>query len=773
MKLKEWGYMRHRSRKGTATGDQTHRDMSEGGRDEEREGSADESDASLTNEQSIQQQEGNTTLLEDAQESVYPVFNLFSHEYHAESDTTWCDTHHLDLTDAYSSLLPMIDPWSQVSDVLMDMLAAVLASDSQELERLILANQNHINLPIGTPFNIPGGRFFNHPARQSCVMLEHPNQTLLDIACALPAGPVVWVLVANGANGSTHPLGTDLAFHNAIKNGRAITVQSLCFTNRSSVNGTPGMTWRPLLQAVFWNQPECVKILLDRGANVNDTAPMLDGIPLKGALQLALDRREEHYSNQDIRTRSEKCMKLLLDADADIHVLPAGDVDALTPWETFIKPFQSAPYWFLHLTPMELHGLQAFIQKGADLQVPLSGFPCSAPTCTTFTHQVLWHTTPALARLLIDSCNPSPGANGEGLLHEILGSCPDAKRHPSDTLRDIAVLLQGGADPNLPDGNGVTPLQICIDICPAVDMVARFQALLDGGADPEARYPDGGGVFARAARAFDEPLRSEVLHILVSKWKGRKERELWRQSCFPIQAEPSLADVLRYTAQNDGWAAEVHRLVPEDVKEELRKAAFSVVVSNFFDAISHKAKTGEEALTDQERDDLRHVVSLRHASALPPYQFDQDLVMALLSPAPRPTTSPQMSTRLVEITEHEMDLDVASPSSDTTITPSLPLDSRRSSLLDFPTSLGTNLPTPIAMDMDTPRELPASRRASESGTASDEGADFFFPTTTQIRWPKVDKGVKPGDLKKAAKRVLKYRCKSCVDGNLLTKAEYL
>lgn len=76
------------------------------------------------------------------------------------------------------------------------------------------------------------------------------------------------------------------------------------------------------------------------------------------------------------------------------------------------------------------------------------------------------------------------------------------------------------------------------------------------------------------------------------------------------------------------------------------------------------------------------------------------------------------------------------------------------------------------MDLDNPQ----SRSPSPDPKfidSSDDSVGFLFPTTTQIRWPKVDKGVKPGDLKRAAKRVLKYRCKSCVDGNLLTKAEYL
>jgi hypothetical protein len=191
------------------------------------------------------------------------------------------------------SLLPMIDPWAQTvlppSDVVLEMLAAVLGSDSQKLEQLVRANPSHINHPIGLPFDAHGGRFFNHPSMQHCVISQHSAQTLLDIACALPTGPVVWVLLAYGAKGSSHPLGTDLALHNAIKNGRLHTVQTLLQGGHSDVNGSPANLWRPLLQATFWNFPEIVRCLLDRGVRVNDISSEAEGKRLpKPASQGAL-----------------------------------------------------------------------------------------------------------------------------------------------------------------------------------------------------------------------------------------------------------------------------------------------------------------------------------------------------------------------------------------------------------------------------------------------------------------------------------------------------
>jgi hypothetical protein len=73
------------------------------------------------------------------------------------------------------------------NDIVMGMLGIVLEADAQKLEHLVRTNPNQINYPIGLPFDAHGGRFFNHPVMQQCVILQHEEQTLLDIACALPS----------------------------------------------------------------------------------------------------------------------------------------------------------------------------------------------------------------------------------------------------------------------------------------------------------------------------------------------------------------------------------------------------------------------------------------------------------------------------------------------------------------------------------------------------------------------------------------------------------
>ncbi|KAF2714538.1 ankyrin [Pleomassaria siparia CBS 279.74] len=765
MKLKEWGYTRQKSRRGTIDPPRKEQDPKE-----TRDDSDGESDRSAAGheQRGVEENVNTEALMQEAEESVEP-FVMSYYRYRVDShEFLQQQTPQITPTDQYNSLLPAISPWSQggmaVSDVVMDMLAEVLANDSQKLEQMILANPNHVNLPIGMPFDAHGGRFFNHPATQQCVILQHANQTILDIACALPSGPVVWVLVGNGANGSTHPLGTDLALHNAIRNGRNMTVQSLLFTNRSSVNGIPGTSWKPLLQATLWNVPDVVRILLDRGASVNDIAPAVAGMPFKSALQLALDWRANNYHNQPDRERCEKIMKMLMDAGANIHVPPTEDLNSLTPFETFIKPWQSNPLWMKNLSANDLYCLEAFIRRGADIQLPFSGFPCSASSGNTFQHQVLWHSTPTIARLLIDHAIPSPEANGSNLLHEVLGSCPDAKRHPVDTLRDIEVLLQRGAGPNAPDRRGTTPLITCIEQCPAVDIVPRLTALLKGGADPELESANGTIPLVRAMRNFEEPLLSQILQLLVSKFRGRTHPG-WHGRYFPISSEPTtLAQVLLYTSQNAGFAAESQRMMPEDARPSFQRAAFGVASSNFLDALTNRVRETDAGLTSQEIDELRHVIVLRKAYGLPAYIFDQDVVMTLLTASPAPHHS------LTSMMAHPH-LSISSPASDLTITPTSFIPATTMPLV-FPDTLGAALDMSTSTAIDQPHSTSPHGSSPSSTHSNDDSASSFFPTTTQIRWPNVDTPTKPGDLKKAANRILKYRCKSCTDGNLLTKAEY-
>ena len=134
----------------------------------------------------------------------------------------------LTLPEEAASLILTADPWAQArtatTETVMQILGVVLEGDSTKLEQLLLKNPNYVNYPIGFPFETHGSRFFNYLAMQQYDILQHLDQTPLEIASGLRSGPVVWVLLAHGSKGSKHPLDTDLAFHNAIKNGRTFKV---------------------------------------------------------------------------------------------------------------------------------------------------------------------------------------------------------------------------------------------------------------------------------------------------------------------------------------------------------------------------------------------------------------------------------------------------------------------------------------------------------------------------------------------------------------------
>ncbi|KAF2686288.1 ankyrin [Lentithecium fluviatile CBS 122367] len=669
----------------------------------------------------------------------------------------------------------------------MSMLQAVLDADSQKLESLIMKHPNHINFSVGLPFEVHGGRFFNHPAITQCVILQHPDQTIFDIACALPSGPIIWILLAHGAKGTKHPFGTDLAFHNAIKNGRTYTVQALLMPGRSKINGEPGVVWKPLIQAVYWNHPDIVRLLIDRGASVNESALWLDGVE-KSALQYCLHRRLQDYRNLSIREKCGKIIKMLLNAGADILAQP-NKGNAPIAFETFVQPWQGDPHWIEKLSPDEMECLEAFVRMGSDLKFGFDGFACTAPSGRTFEHQVLWHSTPVAARLLIDHAAPNPDGNGSGLLHEIVGSCPDAKRHPSDTLRDIEVLFKRGADPNLVDGSSFTPLRHCIERCPAVDIVPRLRMLLDGGADPELKHSNRLPPFVLAARTFEEPLRSQVMDFLVAKIRGRQPRVVyddafhWTEGYFPIPDAPTFAQVQLYNGQNGDFNANVDQMLPEDVRTAFRRACFSVVSMNYLNAATTRAKMHQPLqMLASEKDEMFQVALQRQIAGLPEYRFDLEFVMGLLKP--------QMAPVLANFTAG-----LGNAGSSVTEPDDILLPYQTPILSSAPTSLST-LATcgdsssslamvnfaqtskfPLHTDADPNANSSQGHRprrvsiSSTLSTSSDDSTGSHIPTTTLVRWSAIGEPTRQTHIKRSKDAVLRYTCKDCSGGNLLTKAE--
>ena len=644
----------------------------------------------------------------------------------------------------------------------MDMLGAMLENDTSKLETLIVENVNHVNDPVGLPFSTPSNRYFGHPAMSGILMMQHPSQTLLDIACGMPCGPTIWILLSHGATGSRHPLGTDLALHNAIKNGRPYTVQALLVPGRSNVQGLPGTMWRPLLQGVFWNYPEVVRILLRKGANLEDAGPSHTAQGQHTALQICLDRRIVNYENPMNRDRSNLTLKMLLDAGANVD---PGQDSTLTPFAAFVKPWEAQPYWYMKLSVLELECLRQFVSRGADLQVAFSGCPCGPKWRQTFEHQVLWHSTPTISRLVVDSYSMTPQNNGTSLLHELLGSCPEAKRYPADTLRDMQVLLQQGVDSNGVDTNGTSPLRRCMEQCFPADLIPRLQILLEAGADPETEDRDGVQPYVLAARTFVEPLLSKVMQVLVTNFRGIHRKivngvhHTWSAANFPIAKDQTYQQVMSSSHSYGAFRREVQIMVPEDVQEVFNRAYFAVVSGNFLDTLTRMARS--RLLTARDKNEIVWVVGMRKDINLSDYQFDQDFVFDLLDP--QPLLRMDIEPSVEEASSNGFDRivpDKLVSTSGTTVTNAQPA----------PTSPARNPwqfnPNNIATTPDASGTLPTSPSPSSSNDDH-----LMIPQTTHIRWKYPTTKTKPGDLEKAIAAVLSYKCRVCNDGFMLTKKE--
>jgi ankyrin repeat protein len=643
----------------------------------------------------------------------------------------------------------------------MNLLGAILEADATKLEQLLMENGDHINDPIGLPFETPGSRFFGHPIMDQMVIGQHPGQTLLDVACGMPCSPVIWVLLSLGAKGSTHPLGTDLALHNAIKNNRPYTVQALLRPGRSEVNGLPTTTWKPLLQAVFWNHPEIVRIVLRKGANLEDAGLSPRGSGYQTALQLCLDRRAADYAQDAVRDKCNQILRLLLEAGVNIHVAPPVGSTA-SAFEMFIQPWQTTSFWASKLTVTEIDCLRLFVTGGANLQLQFDGCPCGSIQKQTFEHQVLWHSTPNIARLVIDSLPANTPNSASSFLHEVLGSCPDAKRHPADTLRDIQVLLNQGVDPNLSDANGIIPLRKCIEQCPAVDLVARLQLLVDGGADPEAEDCDGVQPFVLAARTFEEPLVSEVMQALISKMRGRYTRNIdgvsrtWSAKHFPISEAQTYQHVMSSCRSTGDFRLEMHDMVPEDVQGTFQRAYFTVVSKYFLDTMTRTAKS--RMLTSRDKDEIVWVTGMRNGVNIPEYRFEKELVLALLDPPLGIDMTPHSveAAPSVAFNKETQNGTNVVPVPTTMAEEAAPRSPIRPAWQFNPNNTASSAPS-------RPIEPPASPALSTE--------DSFIPSTTLIRWANPDVPPKPGDLEKARASVLSYKCATCDDGVPLTQKE--
>ncbi len=637
------------------------------------------------------------------------------------------------------------------------MLECILDNECTKLEKLLMEHVTGVNDPIGMPFEAPNSRFAKHPALSRMVIVQHPRQTLLDIACAMPNGPVVWVLLSYGAKGSIHPLGTDLALHNAIKNGRHYTVQALLVPGRSNVNGLPDKSWRPLLQAVFWTGPEIVSILLKRGAKVNDIGPSPMSPGMHTALQMCLDRRAREYSDEAIRSRCNENLKLLLNADADIHMSPP-EGSTTSAFEKFLEPWQHCAHWNVKLSWAELDCLGKFVEKGADLSVDFFGTPCSASGSNTFIHQIIWHSPPCFARVLLDKYRQDAPLSGAAILHEVFGLCPESKRHCAEALKDVEILLSRGIDPDALDSLGTTPLRRCIELASSTDVVALTQMLLDFGADPEYEDVDSVQPYTLAALTLEEPVRTEVVKAMLIKMQGRSTRKKdgrtyrWENGLFPIPEHPTYQQVLSCTMPQEDLQLSMHEMLPIAAHPVFLRAYIDVISGRLLEDITKAASSNK--VSEKHRWNIMLVLSLRRRADLPKYSFDQNLVIALLD------------FPMIEIPKFDNVAAAALPR--TSIERNVEERISSTPLTECTPSTTTPAYPPFQLNSTSPSALPQPPPVHGPPHNPDISNDAFVGDTTQIRWLNPESN---GTASRAAPYVVQHKCTVCADDRKLTKTE--
>jgi hypothetical protein len=143
---------------------------------------------------------------------------------------------------------------------------------------------------------------------------------------------------------------------------------------------------------------------------------------------------------------------------------------------------------------------------------------------------------------------------------------------------------------------------------------------------------------------------------------------------------------------------------------------------------------------------------MRSVANLPAYEFDQELVVALLNPQP-----------LLNIEQGIAD--------QTNCAANVPGEKPAISyeLADSDSTQTETTHAPFRFDPGSSNSTIASARAKDQHESTSD--DFFIVETAGIRWKDPCAKPKPDDNAKAVDAVVQYRCFDCNDSNLLTKAE--
>jgi ankyrin repeat protein len=251
----------------------------------------------------------------------------------------------------------------------------------------------------------------------------------------------------------------------AVKNN-SVKVAPLLLANKAAVNARDKQGFTPLHLAVQYNYPDLVKLLLGNKADVNATthigiSPLLFAVArtVVGPGGERYTTYPQGYSDPSASevSKATNLMKILLDSGADPQ---ARIKEGGGSWGPFVPG---------------IHALDIAIEYGRSnsMELLLAGHADPNAFSTNAQGRVL---TP-LSRVL------NAGGNSVG---------------------EVKILLDHGADPNLTDEAGTTPLSLAMRFSWPADVRAKLvQLLLDHHADPNR--PDEQGLPPLAHTSAQEP----------------------------------------------------------------------------------------------------------------------------------------------------------------------------------------------------------------------------------------------------------------------------
>lgn len=350
-------------------------------------------------------------------------------------------------------------------------------------------------IPVIGPGNAEGSRLYNrligdHYGIQMPPTGALPPEQIAIIKAWIDQG-AAW---PDSASGEALPPPLDshaVQMMEALRNGATAEFQKLLAQNHDHLNGRGPGSSTPLMYAALYGSAADVRDLLTAGAD-----PNLANESGATALMWATDSLEK--------------VRLLIDHGADVNaksdavrtplLIAAGRHGAAPVVKLLLdhgaNPSAHSPSLGGDMTPLaeaaysgDYEVLQMLIARGADMKA-------GRPGALAFAN--LMNRSDFTALL-------SKGATAEDYSLQLLFTTP-----PNADAHDMVALLEHGADPNFkaPDGNSLLHLAAATDVVQA----AAVKTLLDRGLDANAKNPDGKTPLDYALLRGDTPVVELLRH---------------------------------------------------------------------------------------------------------------------------------------------------------------------------------------------------------------------------------------------------------------------